>query len=510
MRHVAPHRWADAATGKVTIEERARMTAHAASCARCAGERERVMGAREAFADLAKVQAPELRWEQLGARVYWAASQERRARTGERSAVRPRRRWWLAAPALAVVAGAAAGVAWYLDEPEITRSPDGSRSAEATVEVAPAMPDEIIPVEVVELAPRIQPVPMMGLVTLAQGEARLAGASGAGVFAQPVVAGLHLDTGDGRIAVQVDTGTAFAIGPDSRLEIARLDAAAIELHVDGEVSVEVSHRRDGQRFVVVAGDRTVEVRGTAFEVVHEGGRVEVRCRHGLVAVRDSDDAAGAAVEVAAGKRWAADAGEPLTSHVPARLTAEDITGAVSRAPVMLPAWSDAPSLLRTTGPLAIAAPARRTVRIDGVEVGRGDLSVRVMSGRHLVEAERSPGRYAPGQWIATRDDGAPAEVTITTEPAGAGAVKTRRAQLDDRLDRARAASCVRSLAKQGLAEGTYVFLELGVDETGAVSFLNVGSTDLPDSMAGCVRDLVAQTVRFPAGPAATWKHKIAF
>ena len=507
MRHIAPHRWADAATGKVPLEERARMTAHAAECARCATARDRVVGAREAFGDIAKIQAPELRWEQVGARVYWAASQERRSRTGERAAVGRRRRWWLAAPALALVAGAAAGVAWFLDEPE------AAKPAQVAEPSAAPMPDQVIPIQVVELDAPIRPVPMVGLVTLAQGEANLAGTRGAGVFAQPVVAGLRLDTGDGRLAVQVDTGTAFAIGPKSRLDVARLDAAAIELHVDGEVSVEVSHRRDGQRFVVVAGDRVVEVRGTAFEVVHQGGRVEVRCRHGLVAVRDTGVPDGATVEVAAGKRWAAAAGEPLTTHVPGPLTAEDIAGALGRAPVMLPAWTDAPSLLRTTGPLSIGAPAKRAVRIDGVEVGRGDLSVRVMSGRHLVEAERAPGRYAPGQWVATRDDGAPAEIALAPSPekttTATGGVKTRRAQLDARLDMARAASCVRSLAKQGLAEGTHVVLELGVDETGAVSFLNVGSTDLPDRMATCVRDLVAH-VRFPAGPAATWKHRIGF
>lgn len=504
MRHIAPHRWADAATGKVTIEERARMTAHAADCSRCATERDRVVGAREAFGDLAQIQAPELRWEQIGARVYWVASQERRSRTGERAAVGRRRRWWLAAPALAVVAGAAAGVAWYLADPEPARKPTETFAAPA-----PA-PDVVIPIAVVELDAPIRPIPRVGLVTLAQGEAHLAGMRGAGVFAQPVVAGLRLDTGDGRLAVQVDTGTAFAIGPRSRLDVARLDDAAIELHVDGEVSVEVSHRKDGQRFVVVAGDRVVEVRGTAFEVVHQGGRVEVRCRHGVVAVRDTGVPGGATVEVAAGKRWAAAAGEPLTTHVPGPLTAEDIAGALGRAPVMLPAWTDAPSLLRTTGPLSIGAPAKRAVRIDGVEVGRGNLSVRVMSGRHLVEAERAPGRYAPGQWVATRDDGAPAEIQLApATTAATGGVKTRRAQLDAKLDMARAASCVRSLAKQGLAEGTYVTLELGVDETGAISFLNVGATDLPDRMATCVRDVATQ-VRFPAGPAATWRHKISF
>jgi ferric-dicitrate binding protein FerR (iron transport regulator) len=505
VRHVAPHRWADAAIGRVSLDERARMTAHASSCPRCAKARDRVVRAQGSFTDLARAQSPELRWEQIGARVYWSASQERRGRTDEGSAIRPRRRWWLAAPLLALTAGAAAGVAWYLDTPAPAPPPVASDETPA--------PADVIPVEVVTLDPPVRAIPRVGLVTLAQGETHLAGARGAGVLAQPVVAGLRLDTGDGRIAVQVDAGTAFAIGPRSRLDVTRLDEAAIELRVDGDVSVEVARRAAGQRFVVIAGERVVEVRGTAFEVGHHGGRVEVRCRHGLVEVRDLAAGADGAVhvEVPAGTGWAAAAGDPLTMHAPAPLDADDLAGAMRRAPVMLPAWTDAPSLLRTTGPLAIGAPAKRAVRIDGVTVGRGDLTVRVMSGRHLVEAETAPGRFGAGHWVATRDDGAPAEVALSAAaPASSrGAVKTRRAQLEAKVDHARAASCVRGLAKQGLAAGTFVVLELGVDETGAVSFLNVGSTDLPERLAACVRDVVAD-VRFPPGPAATWRHKIGF
>ena len=47
------------------------------------------------------------------------------------------------------------------------------------------------------------------------------------------------------------------------------------------------------------------------------------------------------------------------------------------------------------------------------------------------------------------------------------------------------------------------------DATGAISFLNVGDTDLPAANAACVRDVVAE-VAFPGGPAATWKHRISF
>jgi len=71
---------------------------------------------------------------------------------------------------------------------------------------------------------------------------------------------------------------------------------------------------------------------------------------------------------------------------------------------------------------------------------------------------------------------------------------------------AQLASCTRSIAKAGLS-GTYVQIELAVDEHGAVGFLNVIDTDLPSSTARCVRESLAQ-VRFRAGAAATLRERI--
>jgi len=501
VRHVAPHRWAEAASGRVDAAERAAMTAHAAGCPRCAAARDRVIGARAAFAGISEATAPELRWEELRARIYWSTSQERR-RTGEQQAVARPRRTWLVMPALAMAA-AATGAVWVAARtrvPTVTAQP---------LAAAPAEPvGDVMPIELVDLTGMpAPPLPRVGLVTLAQGDAHVAAAGGAHVLAQPVVAGLRLDTGEGRLAVQLEAGTAFAIGPRTTLDVARLDGAAIELRVDGEISVEVAHRAPNQRFVIAAGERTVEVRGTAFEVVHHRGRVEVRCRHGLVAVRDGD---GAVVEVPGGHGWVAAPGESLLAHAPAPLSEDALEAIAERAPVTLPAWTDPGTLVRTTGPVTVASPRNRAVRVDGVTVGRGALTVRVMSGRHLVETERAPGRFAAGQWVATRDDGATAEVVAAADPIPPGrAIARRRAQLDRNVDHAHVAGCLRSLAKQGLASGTHVVLEIGVDATGAISFLNVGETDLPRTTAACVRDVVAG-VRFPAGPEATWQHRFQF
>ncbi|MBZ0234783.1 MAG: hypothetical protein K8M05_20810 [Deltaproteobacteria bacterium] len=67
---------------------------------------------------------------------------------------------------------------------------------------------------------------------------------------------------------------------------------------------------------------------------------------------------------------------------------------------------------------------------------------------------------------------------------------------------------MRDIEKQGLLEGTFVELEIGVDAGGAISFLNVKKTNL-GSRASCIRDAVA-SARLGAGAAASWRHRITF
>jgi ferric-dicitrate binding protein FerR (iron transport regulator) len=530
VRCVAPHRWADAAAGRLSAGVVARMEAHAAGCADCAAARARVASARGAFGEIARAPGPELRWEHLGARIYWATSSQRQQerRTASQPALAAARPWWRARAArlaLPGVAAAAVAVAWWQWPAATTRSTTPAAvagvddAAAPRAAVPPALPDVITPVTLYDPAP--VPTPMLGLVTLAQGEARQAGAPDRGgadddvaraaLLATPITAGVGLSTGpDGRLAVQLEAGTAFALGPSTRLDVARLDRATIALHVDGEVSVEVARRAPGQRFVVIAGDRQVEVRGTAFSVEHRDGALAVACSHGLVAVAEPtrpDEV----VEVGAGRRWEIPAGGSLLDAVPSPMDAEQLAALLGAQPPQLPAWTDAGSLLRTTAPLSIAAAPGRSVKVDGVVVGGGEVTLRVMSGRHLVEVERAPGRFAAGQWVATRDDGRPVRVAAAAPaPASsASAVAARRRQLEAAVDHGAMRACLRGLAKQGLAAGTHVELSLGVDATGAVSYLNLGDTDLPASLAGCVRDVVAR-VRFEPGAAARWRHRFSF
>jgi hypothetical protein len=353
-------------------------------------------------------------------------------------------------------------------------------------------------------------------------------------MAQPLVAGSTVTTRDGRVAVQFGDGSGFAVGPRSSLTIKRFDARAIELALGGagEVTIEVAPRAAGQRFTVTAGDRTVEVRGTAFHVVRRGRTIDVACSHGLVAVRDrSGD-----LLVPAGQGVVVDDGEALADRAARPLDAAAITALDHAIGPRLPVWPepaadgvlDVASLYRTTAPLAIVAPRDRSVRVDGVTLGAGSLVVRVMSGRHLVEAERAPGRFDGGEWVEAgpgRADGridARVEVATTAPatthtpapldappPSTAAARAARRHDLEAALDHPRVNACVRTLAKQNILAGTHVDLEITVDAAGAINTLNVGDTDLPDSMAACVRDAVA-AVRFPHGPPATLTYRLDF
>ncbi|MBA3452870.1 MAG: hypothetical protein H0T42_07255, partial [Deltaproteobacteria bacterium] len=102
--------------------------------------------------------------------------------------------------------------------------------------------------------------------------------------------------------------------------------------------------------------------------------------------------------------------------------------------------------------------------------------------------------------------GKPARIELPTEPPRTSGIAERRRQLRAGIDQARLARCTRSIAKAGLT-GTYVQIELAVDASGAVGFLNVIDTDLPSATASCVREVLAD-VPFRSGAPATWREKL--
>jgi hypothetical protein len=490
-RHVAPHRWADAFAGKLDDRERARMDRHAGSCAACKRARERVARASDSYGSIRTQPSPELPWDSVRARVHWAVSKEKRALSQP-----PRRRvpnvvWGLLA---ATTAGALALVTPPSAPP------------------APAAPVAEITAPVTRLAPAVaipQTTALAGLVIRVAGggvgEVMIDGARADDLFARHLGAGSVIATGDGRVDVQFGDASAFALGPRSTLELRRFDSSMIELVVDGTIDLEVAHRAAGQRLVVIAGEHTVEVRGTQFRVSREQTATTVSCRHGLVAVRDRSEAQ---VEVGAARRIKLAPGAAVSADQVVPLTVDELASLANATPIRVPLWN-VDALVAGSAPLEILTVGPRDVRVDGVELGLAPLRVRVMPGRHTVEAADSAGRFRRVGWIDVAVPSAeakPAQLEVRAEVPRTAGIAERRRQLREGIDQARLARCTRSIAKAGLT-GTYVQVELAVDASGAVGFLNVIDTDLPSATASCVREVLAD-VRFRKGAAATWREKL--
>lgn len=499
MGHVPAHRWADPA---VDARRRAAMERHADACAACGKARQRVRSTMAAFDEIRAEPAPALNWEHIGARIYWVTSSERRAATREMKAVGAGRLRWKVAGAGAALA-AAAGVFVLLGG-------GGGGDAEPTPaavasEVPASTEGSLMPVELTD-APA---VPLIGIVTFAQGELEVDGEAVSAVEAlsRRLARGDSVRTGPGaRLTIQLGDMTGFTLGPSSSLELRSLDDRNVELGLDGEVSVEVSHRRDEQRFAVVAGDRVVSVHGTLFRVEHVGGALEVECSDGRVTV----ESGGATVAVDAGMMLRLVGSERLSARRPAPLTqaARDVLEREVSVR-LLPAFPGPQAVFDTSAVLRLAGTGDNVVAIDGEPLGTGEFAVRVMPGRHLISGD---GRHGEGEWVRL-DAGQIADHHLSPESPAVdpGAAKrARRGDLDEVLSKgARVRPCLRQLEKQGLLPGSFVVLDIGVNASGTLSHLNVVGGNLPSSMSACVQSVV-DSVRLPSGQRARVRYRIEF
>ena len=501
-KHVVPHRWADVLAGHVSRGERAEMERHAATCPRCDRDRVRVQRVSDTFPVIREQPAPELGWDGVRARIHWAVSKARRQRDrrdghgapGEldadaRGASGSRRR--LVPIVAAVAAVVVGGVGVY----SVTRS------------AAPA--PRVAPIAHASVA-HPTPAPLTALVSRLAGDVMIDGARPAdagAAFARPLGAGTVIATGDGRLDVQFGEASAFALGPRSTLELRTFDADTIALVVEGSVDLEVAPRAKHQRFFVIAGDRTIEVRGTRFAVKQDATGTLVSCQHGLVAVRD---ATAHEVEVGTARRAFVPAGHGTAEAHAVPLTADELAGLAAATPWATPGWSAA--LAARSAPLEIAtAVPHQVVRVDGLELGLAPFAMRVMPGRHTIEAADPAGRFQRAGWVDVNgSEVAHFEAPAVDEPALAAspnaAIRARRHEFAAGIARAGIQPCMRRLAKSGLTD-TFVQIEITVDASGAVNVLNIIDTDLPAGTAACVHDALSN-IHFAAGPAASWRQKL--
>ena len=473
MSHVAPHKWADAWRGKLGDSEVAAMDRHAEKCPRCAKARDRITRTSSlTFPAIKNQHAPEVAWDSVRARVHWAVSTEKHQKVRE-----PQRPTGLIFASAFAVAGVALGFATGV----VSMPGHDAQPAPVAQHVSPAAP--------------LAATPLAGMVSRVSGEVMVDGVRHTDLFEHVLGPGDVIATGDGRIDVQFGDHSAFSLGPRSKLELRRFDGTEVRLVVDGTVDVEVAARAPGQRFLVEAGSREVEVRGTQFRVVHEGTDTRVACRHGLVAVHG---AAGEALVPAAQK---------LEAGKVTALSTDELAQLVAATPVTTPLWID--DLAHRSSVLEIASPARRDVRVDGVELGQAPLRVRVMPGRHTVETASSSGRFHRAGWVDALA-AQPARLEIAPEapaPAPVASNAARRKELAAGIsaNRAHLSRCTRAAAKSGISDLS-VQIEISVDASGAVRFLNVDS-DLTAMTQACIHDALTQ-IQFAPGAAATWHEKI--
>ena len=479
--HVPPHRWADAWAGRLDDAERAAIERHADECQKCARVRARVTRASDSFATIRTQTPPEISWDSVRAKVHWSVSTEKHKKLTQPVA-RPAVGWAIAA---AVAVAGVVAVALPANEASTPEQLGSSGPVPP-----PRTPEANIP--------PVAATGLVGLVNRATGDVLVGGIRPDDLFARRLAAGDVIVTGDGRVDVQFGESTGFALGPRSRLVLRKFDTAAVELVIDGTIDVEVAPRASAQRFAVIAGQRTIEVRGTQFRVRHDATATDIACRHGLVAVRDAHghQDVGAARHLAlAPDRAVADA--PVAS-----LSTDELAVLVSATPMTLPLW-DPDTLAHSSAPLEIATAGRRDVRVDGVELGAAPMRVRVMPGRHTVEAADSAGRFRRAGWVDVTTH--PARLEVQAEAPPTRGIAERRHQLLARLDRGRLGACTRAIAKQGVS--TYIQIEITVDAAGNKNALNILDTDLGEAAVSCVRDVI-NDVSFGPGAAATWRERI--
>lgn len=493
-RHVPPHRWADAVSGLTTDAELAAMDRHAESCERCAKTKARIARASESFHQMRTQSAPELSWDEVRARVYWNVSTERHAKVRAPGTGRRVAGWTMGAGL--VGAAVALAIATGPLQPMV-----GGEATNPAVAVAPA--NGVM--KPTPPAPVVAPAPIIGIVNRATGDVMIDGILANDLFTRRLAAGTTVTTGNGSVDVQFGPESAFALGPRSLLELRKLDAETIELAVEGMVDVTVAPRQGSQKFLVHAGDRTIEVRGTQFRIRHDAKATFVACHHGLVAVRDAKGT----IELPASRRVEVPAGQAVASGPIGTLTVDELAALAAATPMTLGAWGNLDALLAGSAPLEIAAGGRREVRVDGVELGNAPLRVRMLPGRHTVEVADSAGRYRRAGWVDVAAPSAgkkPARLEIAADPPPTRGTHERRRELSRGIDKAHLGRCTRKIAKAGLTN-TYVQIEISVDANGSVPFLNVIDTDLPSETANCVRDALLQ-IEFGKGADAKWVERI--
>ncbi|MBS2028390.1 MAG: FecR domain-containing protein [Deltaproteobacteria bacterium] len=316
----------------------AELAAHAQACERCGPvlrERRAVLGL---LRELPEVEPSELEWKRVDRHVMEALDREQASRAGRRSV------WVIAVPALAAAA-ACAVVGTKLVS--MANHPD---------------------------APRIAPA--QAAVALAMGGDAHTGRGG-----PELLEGDALDAAGGSIEVQTAPATGIALTAGAQARATRLRVGETEFTLSqGELLAEVKPLARGASFAVKAGDLTVHVVGTAFQVERLQGKVRVAVVHGRVRV----DRAGQPND----ELYVPGGSEALIPDgaVLGQVALTPIAGELAaRFPLAFPDLQP-DEVERQFGQAEIESePAGATARLDGASRGVTPLTVLAPEGTHEVE-----------------------------------------------------------------------------------------------------------------------------
>jgi hypothetical protein len=314
-----------------------------------------------------------------------------------------------------------------------------------------------------------------------------------------VLVGERILTGsESRVTLQWARGAGVMLRGRSEVELRRLDSQGQVLALRrGQLIGEMDPAAGRQRLTVTAGPIRVKVTGTQFAVALEHKAVDVKVYRGAVRV----------LALAASSAFPEDgvvvsAGFHLRVEREGRITSalEPLTS--RQAPrVHLQPWPSLHRVLAASGLLAVqSTPSGATVRLDSVEVGPTDLTVRGAPGRHLVELVRG-GEVLRREWVLFRPS------------------NTRRLELASKAPRAQSGSPVlptaiyetfraqapeiRRCYERGLKRDPELSgelsLRLSIDRAGKVEQVGLDEDSLGDAtVAACIATAV-QRWSFPAG-----------
>lgn len=338
--------------------------------------------------------------------------------------------------------------------------------------------------------------PLEGIVTFVAGTATLEG--GPLTLDTPVTEGATLVTATGRLGVQFGERAGFVLEPHSSLELVSFNEAAVELRIVGAVTVDVTKRRPDQRLAVLAGRRTVDVRGTHFRVANRDGLLDVAVARGRVAVVEG----GAAVEIPAGERLALALGDRVGSLLPRHMSTMETAelADVMRVPVVA-GWTGAASTRLATAVLDVAARGQTRVRVDGVGVGGGSIRIRTIAGRHLVEVG------VLSSWVEVDAGGTARTELPVSEPRS-----ERPLQVDLQLEEHRRefAICGSHVRKADPTFEGEIEVEIGINADGTIDSVSPVS-GLPDrEIEACILNVLRNDLSFPRGSRHTVVKKISF